>query len=207
MDSDQIRIARQHRTSAKGIFTRSLKAFRRAIETNKDVLLAGDRYKDLERCWQVLQEKHEAYAAVVEDTSENIIKEINECIEDLEDQYDGAEAKWYEYSREQKEEALRVQEKEIRFRQDEEKCDQIHRIRRLRDLEEATFNIQAENIDKMLIQERRKEVSSMGAISEAISKLELQLDRCKSTNKDYILVLDDSMVTQDIAWVRELQTK
>ena len=200
-------IARQHRTSAKGIFTRSLKAFRRAIETKKDVLLIGNKYKDLERSWQVLQEKHEAYAAVVDGTSENIIKEINECIEDLEDQYDGAEAKWYEFSREKKEEALRMQEREIRLRQDEERCDQILHIRRLRDLEEATFNIQAENIDKMLIQERGKEVSSMGAISEAISKLELQLDRCKSTNKDYILVLDDTKVTQEITWIKELQSK
>ena len=47
--------------------------------------MIGNKYRELGRCWQVLQEKHEAYAAVFDGASENIIKEINECIEDLED--------------------------------------------------------------------------------------------------------------------------
>ena len=77
----------------------------------------------------------------------------------------------------------------------------------MRDLEEATFNIQAENISKMLIQEREKEISSMGAITDAIGELKLQLERCKTTNRDFILVLDDSMATKEITWIKELQSK
>ena len=134
MESEQVKIVKQHRTSAKELFTRSLKAFTRAIETNKDFTLIGNKYKDLESCWQVLQEKHEAYAAAVYSASEDIHKEINEWIEHLEDQFDGEETQWYEFSRQKKEEALRIQEREVWLRQEEERCDQIHRIRRLRDL-------------------------------------------------------------------------
>ena len=34
-------------------------------------------YKDLERCWQVLQEKHDAYAAAVDCENEDMVKENN----------------------------------------------------------------------------------------------------------------------------------
>ena len=80
---------KRHRTSVKEIANRSLDAFRRAIEANKDITLIKNKYRDLERCCQILHEKHEAYAAAIDCANEDMVKENDHRIVDLEDQYDG----------------------------------------------------------------------------------------------------------------------
>ena len=52
--------------SAKGLFTRALKGFTKAIGTPKDKKLIADKFRDLEQCWNTFKEKHEAYVAILE---------------------------------------------------------------------------------------------------------------------------------------------
>ena len=89
--------AKQQRISAKGLFTRSLKSFKKAIGTPKDIILIGNKFKDLERCWQTLREKHEAYLATLEETDEETLEESSKWIEGMENDYEVAELDWYTF--------------------------------------------------------------------------------------------------------------
>ena len=54
---------------------------------------------------------------------------------------------------------------------------------------------------KIVQQEKEKEIRSVKSINEAMRKLQLQLEICESTNKEYISNLDDQQAQFEISWI------
>ena len=167
--------------------------------------MIGNKFKDLERCWQTLREKHEAYLATLEDTDEETLEESSKWIEGMEDDYEVAELDWYTFSWEMKEEEAKMEIREQHIRQEEERCEQIRHIRKMRDLEETIYQSQANNLAEIIRKEKEKDGSSGKMVSEAISELKLQLDKCKLVNKDYISILEEKSAQVEMKWIQDLQ--
>ena len=54
---------------------------------------------------------------------------------------------------------------------------------------------------KIVQQEKEKEIRSVKLINETMRKLQLQLEICESTNKEYISNLDDQQAQFEISWI------
>ena len=54
---------------------------------------------------------------------------------------------------------------------------------------------------KIVQQEKEKEIRSVKLINETMRKLQLQLEICESTNKEYISNLDDHQAQFEISWI------
>ena len=123
----------------------------------------------------------------------------------MEDDYEVAELDWYTFSREMKEEEEKMEIREQHIRQEEERCEKMRHIRKMRDLEETIYQSQANNLAEIIRKEKEKDGSSGKMVSEAISELKLQLDKCKLVNKDYISILEEKSAQVEMKWIQDLQ--
>ena len=123
----------------------------------------------------------------------------------MEDDYEVAELDWYTFSREMKEEEEKMEIREQHIRQEEERCEKMRHIRKMRDLEETIYQSQANNVAEIIRKEKEKDGSSGKMVSEAISELKLQLDKCKLVNKDYISILEEKSAQVEMKWIQDLQ--
>ena len=67
------------------------------------------------------------------EVDEDTINESNNYIEGMEDEFDWLALKWYSFTQEMKGEGVRMEMRETQIQEEEERCLQIHHVRRMRD--------------------------------------------------------------------------
>ena len=85
------------RASAKRLFTRANNAVANAIQAADDAELVGKKFQDLEKRYSDVQERHEEFVCIVEDTEEYNEKECDVWINEIEDTFTCTERKSHNY--------------------------------------------------------------------------------------------------------------
>ena len=202
---------KHRRTSARGVFTRSLKAYTKALGSSKDLQFVCDKFSDLKQTWAIVQERHETYVAFLENPDEEVILANDTWIELLQDQFDDAEGRWYDFSKEIKvqETNRKAQEKQQREMNEaqHQRERNIEYLQKMRSLEERTFSNQADDITRMIEKEKEADSGEVTSIQEALGDLKAQLEKCRITNKDLISALDKERADKELDFLQRVQKR
>ena len=203
----EVQKLKQARTTAKRLFTRAKSSLSRAIHTGieSDVQLQiiENRFTDLRKAWNAVQEKHEQYILQLDETDVDKIRSEDEWMAEIDSEYDHAEAQKLDYIRERENAKKEVSQNENTTANSKE----VHQPLRRRNIEEATFIYQIENLDAILVSESQKGESMVKMIKEAHSELLKQFETCKEAHNRYVGLVDLELPKEEINWIASHMNK
>ena len=122
---------------------------------------------------------------------------------EIDSEYDHAEAQKLDYICEQENAKKEVSQNENTTANSKE----VRQALRRRNIEEATFIYQIENLNATLVSESQKDESMVKMIKEAHSKLRKQFETCKEVHNRYVSLVDLELPKEEISWIASHMNK
>ena len=203
--------AKQNRTSSRRAFTRKRKELIKTMEERDETEIITTRFEECKSLWKSVQENHEAYINLL-DESDEVMDAEEAWLEEVQNAFLEVERSKIRYL---KEEQLKVEQKRyeedqrnkeeqhIKKIEQEEKQRQIEKQKR--DIEGTTFMQMIESIKELLKTEEEKESPLTSVIKDARNDIKKQLEKCKSAHTLYLTMLDEEISDLELEWIGKYQ--
>ena len=207
---------RKKRISAKRLFTRAKNAVENALLAQDDVDLVKKKSIDLEKRYSDVQEAHEEYVCVVEDSEGFDENECEAWINEIEQTFILTERKYHAYLKgikEQKsvkdEKIAEIQDDQVKVASHDDsflselsksKVSERNQCYTLREFERAEMMNEADKIKKLSLKQDVDKVVMAKLLRESQGDLKKQMERCKNAQAHYLSTLDRSDVTSELKW-------
>ena len=189
---------KKERSIAKGLFTRSRNKLLRAINNKDDAEIVESRLGEFKKRYGDVLEKHEQYVHGIE-----IVDEPESWVDEIEDEYDEAEREGCRYIKEQQKVEKEVKVDSNAF---EGEGIEIQRAKQMRELERSNFMQKVTMINDILKSGKNPEVI-MSTVLEAKLDMKAQLERCKIAQSNFVAVISEQDVRQELKWMNDLQER
>ena len=207
-----IEAAKQERTTAKRLFTRTKNGLSNAIDKQDDLEIIENRFMDLKVKFSKVQGKHEVYVSLLDGIGEEFDEEEEDTwINEIELVYEDMERRKVAYVRaHEKTEEKKMKfesniiELEVHDKKEEDNGKTVDKNKNIRTLEEFSFFEEVENLDQLLDSEQHKTNPAIDVTEGAQADLKKQFERCKEAQRQLITILGIQSGQEEISWMKKI---
>ena len=200
--------AKIQRATAKRLFTMATNQMSKAIDNGSSKEAVTSRFQNVYKCWADVMEKHATYLAHQYPDDGDPSEEDAQYLESIESVYDDAEKTCESYLKSHATKTVinTTTEEHCKVTSDDPTpiANEEKRVFRACKYEEAILEAVIENLHIVTSDDR----ASMQTIKDAQNELKAQLERYRTAQRDYVMMLsEDDTVENETKAMKDLQLK